>query len=108
MPHADPAVRRAYGREWIKRNAAKAREAMSRWRKAHREEDRANKRDYYARNRERSKAAVAAYRLANPRLSALSDVCGGAEKARQSAYIQRRRGLTSSGRTSGRGAYSAP
>src|SRR5437660_9946717 len=66
MPHADPAVRRAYGREWIKRNAAKAREAMSRWRTAHREEDRANKRDYYARNRERSKAAVAAYRLANP------------------------------------------
>ncbi|TMF81246.1 MAG: HNH endonuclease [Chloroflexi bacterium] len=66
MPHADPAVRRAYGREWIKRNAAKAREAMSRWRTAHREEDRANKRDYYARNRARSKAAVAAYRLANP------------------------------------------
>src|SRR2546427_13069642 len=54
MPPPDQAVCRAYGREWIKRNAAKAREAMSRWRTAHREEDRANKRDYYARNRERS------------------------------------------------------
>jgi len=66
MPHADPEVRRAYGREWIKRNAARAREAMSRWRAAHRDQDRANKRDYYARNRERAKAAVVAYRLANP------------------------------------------
>jgi|SRR5437867_1081246 len=66
MPHADPEVRRAYGREWIKRNAAKAREAMSRWRAAHREQDRASKRDYYARNRKRTKAAVVAYRLANP------------------------------------------
>ena len=66
MPHADPEVRRAYGREWIKRNAAKAREAMSRWSAAHREQDRASKRDYYARNRKRTKAAVVAYRLANP------------------------------------------
>ena len=66
MPHADREARRAYGRDWMKRNAAKAREAMSRWRAAHREQDRANKRDYYARNPERSKAAVAAYRLANP------------------------------------------
>jgi len=66
MPYTDPEVRRAYGREWIKRNAAKAREAMSRWRAAHRDQDRANKRDYYARNRERTKAAVVAYRLANP------------------------------------------
>ena len=66
MPHADREARRAYGREWIRRNAAKAREAMSRWRATHREKDRENKRHYYARNRERSKAAVAAYRLANP------------------------------------------
>jgi len=66
MPHADPEVRRAYGRAWIKRNAARARVAMSRWRAAHRDQDRANKRDYYARNRERAKAAVVAYRLANP------------------------------------------
>lgn len=68
MPHADPNVRRAYGREWMKRNASKARDAMRRWRAAHRGQDRANKRDYYARNRERSKAAVAAYRLANPEI----------------------------------------
>ena len=66
MAHRDREVRRAYGRDWMKRNAAKAREAMSRWRAGHREQDRANKRDYYARNPERSKAAVAAYRLANP------------------------------------------
>ena len=66
MPHADPEVRRAYGREWIRQNAAKARDAMRRWRARHREDDRANKRDYYARNSERTKAAVAAYRLANP------------------------------------------
>src|SRR3989442_10273597 len=30
--------RRAYGREWIKRNPEKAREAMRRWRKNHPEE----------------------------------------------------------------------
>ena len=66
VPYADPEVRRAYGRDWIKRNAAKARDAMSRWRAAHRDQDRANKRDYYAKNRERTKAAVAVYRLANP------------------------------------------
>src|SRR2546428_13943102 len=66
MAHRDREVRRAYGRDWMKRNAAKAREAMRRWRAGHREQDRANKRDYYARKPERSKAAVAAYRLANP------------------------------------------
>lgn len=66
MPHSDPEARRAYGREWMKRNALKARAAMARWRAGHREKDRANKRDYYSRNRERTKAAVVAYRLANP------------------------------------------
>jgi 5-methylcytosine-specific restriction endonuclease McrA len=50
----------------MKQNAEKARDAMRRWRSHHREDDRARKRDYYERNRERSKLAVRAYRRANP------------------------------------------
>src|SRR5712692_7615177 len=37
MPYSDPERRRAYGREWMKRNPEKAREAMRRWRAAHAE-----------------------------------------------------------------------
>ena len=36
MPYADPEKRRAYAREWMKRNPDKAREAMRRWRQTHR------------------------------------------------------------------------
>jgi 5-methylcytosine-specific restriction endonuclease McrA len=41
---------------------------MRRWRAAHREEDRARKRADYARDPERWKATVAAYRRANPEI----------------------------------------
>ena len=50
MPYSDPEQRRAYGREWMKRNADKAREAMRRWRQQHPDEHRAENRAYYARD----------------------------------------------------------
>jgi 5-methylcytosine-specific restriction endonuclease McrA len=68
VPYSDPDRRRAYGRDWMKRNKQRARDAMRRWRSRHRERDRANKRDYYARNTDRSKAAVATYRRLNPEI----------------------------------------
>jgi 5-methylcytosine-specific restriction endonuclease McrA len=52
----------------MKRNKDRARDLMRRWRSRNRETDRSNKRDYYARNVERSKEAVAAYRRANPEI----------------------------------------
>lgn len=66
MPHKDPAARRAYGREWMRRNAEKAREAMRRWRARHPEKHAAQSREFYARHRERLKAKIAAYHAANP------------------------------------------
>jgi 5-methylcytosine-specific restriction endonuclease McrA len=50
------------------KRTGKARNAMRRWRLRHRERDRANKREYYARNTEHVKAAVVAYRRANPEI----------------------------------------
>jgi len=49
MPYSDPDRRRAYGREWIRRNADKAREAMRRWRQRHPAKHAAEVRAYYAR-----------------------------------------------------------
>lgn len=66
MPYADPEKRRAYGREWMRNNSAKARAGMQRWRAAHPEEHRAEGRARYARHRERLKAQIAAYHRANP------------------------------------------
>lgn len=66
MPYSDPEQRRAYGREWMKRNAQKAREAMRRWRESHRDADRAAKRAYYAANDEAVRAANAAYARSHP------------------------------------------
>ena len=48
MPYKDPEERRAYGREWIRNNAERAREAMRRWRKNHPEEHAAQSRARYA------------------------------------------------------------
>ena len=56
----------AYAREWLKRNAEKAREAMRRWRAAHREEHNAERRDYYARHREQTLAQSAQYHREHP------------------------------------------
>jgi 5-methylcytosine-specific restriction endonuclease McrA len=66
MPYRDLEQRRAYGREWIKRNPERAREAMRRWRRAHPDLHNAESRQFYARHKDRKNAAIAAYHLANP------------------------------------------
>jgi 5-methylcytosine-specific restriction endonuclease McrA len=66
MPFKDPDERRAYGREWMRRNPDKAREAMRRWRQNHADAHAAEGRAFYARNRERVDARNAAYLRANP------------------------------------------
>jgi len=66
MPYSDPEQRRAYGREWMKRNAEKAREAMRRWRERHPEAHRAENAAYYARHSERLKRRIEDYHRANP------------------------------------------
>jgi len=66
MPYADPDKRRAYGREWMKRNPEKARAGMQRWRALHPEEHRAESRARYARHTDRLKAQIAAYHRAHP------------------------------------------
>jgi hypothetical protein len=48
MPYADPEKRRAYGREWMKRNPEKARAGMRRWRQRHPEIHAARTRARYA------------------------------------------------------------
>ena len=58
MPFADPEKRRAYGRDWMKRNAERAREAMRRWRLNHPDEHRAENRAYYARDPERRQRQI--------------------------------------------------
>ncbi|MDQ2952665.1 MAG: HNH endonuclease, partial [Chloroflexota bacterium] len=50
MPFKDIDERRAYGREWMRRNAEKAREAMRRWRTKHPDEHAAQSRERYARD----------------------------------------------------------
>lgn len=66
MPYSNPEKRRAYGREWMRRNPDKARAAMQRWRQAHPEEHRAEGRARYARHKDRLKAQIAAYHRAHP------------------------------------------
>jgi 5-methylcytosine-specific restriction endonuclease McrA len=66
MAYKDPERQRAYAREWLKRNAQKARDAVRRWNKAHPEQRRAAKRLYYARHREQHKAVMAAYHATHP------------------------------------------
>jgi len=65
-PYADPERRRAYGRDWIRRNAEKARAAMRRWRQRHPDQHAAEGRAYYARNKKRLDLRNSAYNRANP------------------------------------------
>jgi len=58
VPFKDAEQRRAYGREWIRNHAEKAREAMRRWRKNHLEEHAAQSRDRYARDPEKIKRII--------------------------------------------------
>ena len=60
MPYKDPERRRAYGREWIRNNADKARLAMRRWRKNHPDKHAANSRDRYARDPAKFKRIIEA------------------------------------------------
>ena len=53
MPYADPEKRRAYGREWMRRNPEKARAGMRRWRQRHPEIHAARSRARYARDPKR-------------------------------------------------------
>jgi 5-methylcytosine-specific restriction endonuclease McrA len=66
MPYRDPEQRRAYGREWMRRNADRARAAMQRWRERHPEAHRAENAAYYVRHAERLKDRIAQYHRANP------------------------------------------
>lgn len=66
MPYKDPEDQRAYGRDWMRRNADKAREAMRRWRAAHRDEHNAERREFYARHREQQIAQSAQYHREHP------------------------------------------
>src|SRR5262245_1086757 len=66
MPYKDADARRRYGREWIKRNPGKAREAMRRWRAAHPDEHNADNRASYERHREERLQQSADYHSAHP------------------------------------------
>ena len=68
MPYKDINDRRAYGREWMKRNAEKAREAMRRWRAAHREQHRAARNQWDRQNREKADARKARYDARHPEI----------------------------------------
>jgi 5-methylcytosine-specific restriction endonuclease McrA len=62
VPYKDPERRRAYGRESIRRNAEKAREAMRRWRQRHPAAHAAASRSYYSRHKRELAAYFATYR----------------------------------------------
>jgi 5-methylcytosine-specific restriction endonuclease McrA len=72
MPYKDPERQRAYAREWIKRNAEKAREAMRRWRAAHPEERNADRRAFYQRHRAEELAKSAQYHRDHPEVGRAS------------------------------------
>jgi len=62
MPYKDVERRRAYGREWMRRNPEKARGAMQRWRVRHPAEHAAEGRAYYERHSKRLAPYFAQYR----------------------------------------------
>jgi 5-methylcytosine-specific restriction endonuclease McrA len=66
VAYKDPERQRQYARDWLKRNADKARAAVRRWRIAHPEDHNAKNRLYYARNREERLAHTAEYHREHP------------------------------------------
>jgi 5-methylcytosine-specific restriction endonuclease McrA len=66
MPYKDAEKRRAYGREWMKRNPERAREAMRRWRARHPEEHKLARDGYDATHPESASARRKRYRQAHP------------------------------------------
>ena len=73
MPYRDIEKRRSYGRDWMRRNPEKAREAMRRWRQAHPVEHSKETRDFYARHKDRIDARRLAYRRARPEVKRAAD-----------------------------------
>ena len=82
MPYKDLERRRAYGREWIRRNPDKAREAMRRWRERHPAEHAAEGRAYYERHKEKLAPYFAQYRREH------RDVRQGMEARRRARKLQ--------------------
>ncbi len=73
MPYRDRDQQRAYGREWMKRNVEKAREAMRRWRNNHPAEHAEDSREYYRRHREQALAQSVEYHRAHPEVRKAAD-----------------------------------
>jgi 5-methylcytosine-specific restriction endonuclease McrA len=71
MPYSDPERRRAYGRDWMKRNPERAREAMRRWRAAHPEAHRAARDEWDRAHAESSRLRRQRYRLRHPEIRRL-------------------------------------
>ena len=68
MPRKDPDGRHAYGREWMKRNPERAREAMRRWRTAHPEAHNADTRADYEKHREQRLTQSSIYHREHPEI----------------------------------------
>ena len=69
MPHKDPEARRAYGREWMRKNVEKARQAMRRWRQRHPEQHSAEARAFYARHRDVLIPKMVEYQRTHPEIA---------------------------------------
>jgi 5-methylcytosine-specific restriction endonuclease McrA len=70
MPFRDPARKRDYQRQWVRKNAERHREqsraGVKRWRKRHPDEHRAYRRAHYAANASRLNAQKAEWHRAHP------------------------------------------
>ncbi len=84
MAYKDPERQRAYAREWLKRNAQKARDAVRRWRERNPDLNRERRRTYrrvaYARNAAKINAQKAAYLASHPEV----------KRAKEQAYRARK------------------
>jgi 5-methylcytosine-specific restriction endonuclease McrA len=84
VAYKDPERQRAYAREWLKRNAQKARDAVRRWRERNPDLNRERRRNYrraaYARDRAKINAQKAAYLASHPEV----------KRAKEQAYRARR------------------
>ena len=86
VAYKDPERQRAYARDWMKRNAEKARDAMRRWRERNPELNRERRRKYrraaYVRDTAKINAEKAAYLARHPEVKRAKD---HAYRARRSA-----------------------
>jgi 5-methylcytosine-specific restriction endonuclease McrA len=85
MPFTDPARKREYQREWVRRQIERhrinSRAGVKRWRKRHRDEHLAYRRAHYAANSERVLAQIAAWRAAHPETHRVSKLRRRAREA---------------------------